>query len=895
MNQNNPALLNGVVKDDQQRPLQRPVHRTLGDYTAPRVSGFQSAIAPPGIANNTWELKIGLIQMVQNNQFSGRMNEDPHQHLKHFIQMSNTVKTNGVPPESNYLGLFPFSLSDKASRWLDSRAEGTFTTWDKLAEAFLQQFFPPSKTAHFRNKIISFRSIDGKTLYDTWERYKELMWTCPHHNLELWQIMDTFYQGIDQGMRTLINQTAGGGLTGVPLDETYDIVEKAAQDYHLWISDRGNPKDRKGVQDLCHAEGKSDIAELTNTVKMLATEIKSLKAESAMKPSVVANVGVYCHICGSPSHFPDSCPVMGQDNNGENQEDANYVGQYNQGSGMNRWDNPNRNNPNLSYKPQNQPQRDQNSESTSNIEAVLASFITEQRKTSEDQQRAYEKIATEVRNLQKTVEQLAIHGRMVDNQIAQLANSASREHGKLSSKPDPNHSESMNAVTLRGGKHIEMVPAPATRTPATKSAFDSTPTERETSKEAKNRAKISAQTVAPAPYRPPVPFPQRLKATRRDKEFMQFVDKICTLYITMPFTDAITQIPTYVKFIKEILTGKRKIDGIETVALSEDYRATMHQPMPPKLQDSGSFSIPCDIGGITVCRALCDLGASVSIMSYSLYAKLKLGDLCPTNVIIRLADRSCRLPRGILKDVPIKVKNLYFPADFIVLDISEDVDIPIILGRPFLYTAKTVIDMDRGSLALRVGSERVVFNLPDMSKSPSLFADCDILDSADVDDPISLTSIELYRVLQGCPIPMNICAVSTEGTTKAEQTTGSGKEPCKGELKPLLDPGDIYKERTTKWHYKRIVHRKFNKGKRVLLYNTRLRLFTGKLRTEWSGPYTVARAYLDGHVEFNIGGGKSMVVDEQCLKHYHILKHREPPDGIDDDLLLGKGSQQGTS
>ncbi|CAM8893919.1 unnamed protein product [Rhodiola kirilowii] len=164
MNQN--RALNEVVGDDQQRPLQQPVRRTLGDYTTPRVSGFQSAIAPPRIENNTWELKTGLIQMVQNNQFTGRRNEDPHPHLKRFVQMCNTVKTNGVPPESYYLRLFPFSLFDKASKWLDSHAQGTFTTWGKLAEAFLHQYFPPSKTAHFRNKIISFRSMDGETLYE---------------------------------------------------------------------------------------------------------------------------------------------------------------------------------------------------------------------------------------------------------------------------------------------------------------------------------------------------------------------------------------------------------------------------------------------------------------------------------------------------------------------------------------------------------------------------------------------------------------------------------------------------------------------------------------------------------------------------------------------------------
>ncbi|CAM8982121.1 unnamed protein product [Rhodiola kirilowii] len=556
-------------------------------------------------------------------------------------------------------------------------------------------------------------------------------------------------------MRTLIYQAAGGGLNGVPLEDTYDIIERAAQDYRLWTSDRGNPKDRKGVQDLCIVDGTNDIAELTNTLKMLVTEIKSLKTESAMKSSDVANVGVYCQICGSPSYFADGCPLMGQDSKDRNREDANYVGQNNQGAGFgngsaaNRWDNPNQNHPNLSYKPQNkvpsgfpfrqqqdnapyqprnqynnqahqqknqnsgsynnqnQPQQDQNSGSTSNMEAMLASFITEQRKTFdnqhrmfEEQRKASEQTANEVRNLQRTIEELVIHGRILENQIAQLANSANREHGKLPSKPDLNHMASVNAITLRGGKHIEMLPAHATRSPAEKSALDYAPAEEETSKEPKNRAENSAQPMELAPYRPPIPFPQRLKATRRDKEFKQFVDKIRTLYITMPFTDAITQISTYAQFMKEIMTGKKKIDGTETVALTEECSAALHQPMPRKLQDSGSFSIPCDIGGFRVRRALCDLGASVSIMPYSLYAKLNLGDLCPSNVTIHLADCSCRLPRGVLKDVPVEVKHLYLPVGFIVLDISDDVEIPIILGRPFLYTAKAIIDMDRGSIAL---------------------------------------------------------------------------------------------------------------------------------------------------------------------------------------------------
>ncbi|CAM8903213.1 unnamed protein product [Rhodiola kirilowii] len=105
----------------------------------------------------------------------------------------------------------------------------------------------------------------------------------------------------------------------------------------------------------------------------------------------------------------------------------------------------------------------------------------------------------------------------------------------------------------------------------------------------------------------------------------------------------------------------------------------------------------------------------------------------------------------------------------------------------------------------------------------------------------------------------------------------------------------IYKETTKKWHDKRIVRREFNEGERVLLYNSHLRLFPGKLDTKWSGPYTVERSYPDGHVELSIEGGKSLAVNGQRLKHYNVLKHLAPPEDIDDNLLLGKGSQQGTS
>ncbi|XP_019057728.1 PREDICTED: uncharacterized protein LOC109116545, partial [Tarenaya hassleriana] len=148
---------------------------------------------------------------------------------------------------------------------------------------------------------------------------------------------------------------------------------------------------------------------------------------------------------------------------------------------------------------------------------------------------------------------------------------------------------------------------------------------------------------------------------------------------------------SYAKFLKDILTKKRVI-GKETVSLStEVIDAILQHELPRKRSDPGSFSIPCKIGNIEIDRALCDLGASVSLLPLSIYKKLNIEDLKPTRMALQLADRSIKYPAGILEDVPLKVGNYYVPVDFIVVDMEEDSKIPIILDRPFLNTTDAVV------------------------------------------------------------------------------------------------------------------------------------------------------------------------------------------------------------
>ena len=115
--------------------------------------------------------------------------------------------------------------------------------------------------------------------------------------------------------------------------------------------------------------------------------------------------------------------------------------------------------------------------------------------------------------------------------------------------------------------------------------------------------------------------------------------------------------------------------------------------MPHKLKDPGSFTIPCTIRNSIFERALCDLGASINLMSLSILRQLGLGEARPTTVTLQLVERSLKHPREVIEDVLVKVDKFIFPENFMVLDMEEDKEIPIILGRPFLATGRAMIDV----------------------------------------------------------------------------------------------------------------------------------------------------------------------------------------------------------
>ena len=208
--------------------------------------------------------------------------------------------------------------------------------------------------------------------------------------------------------------------------------------------------------------------------------------------------------------------------------------------------------------------------------------------------------------------------------------------------------------------------------------------------------------------------------------------------------------PSYAKFLKEILGNKRKLEDYETVRLNEECFAIIQRKLPPKLKDPRSFTIPCSIGGCTFNKVLCDLGASINLMPLSILQKLGLDEPKLTNVSLQLANRSITYPRGILEDVLVKVDKFIFPVDFIILDMEEDHEIPLILGRPFLATSRALIDVQQGNMVLRINDKHVTFNVFKALKLPPSSDTCFRIDAIDsvVDDKFQENKFE--DPLEGC-------------------------------------------------------------------------------------------------------------------------------------------------
>ena len=183
----------------------------------------------------------------------------------------------------------------------------------------------------------------------------------------------------------------------------------------------------------------------------------------------------------------------------------------------------------------------------------------------------------------------------------------------------------------------------------------------------------------------------------------------------------IKQVPTYAKFLKDLCTVKRGFNVNKKAFLTEQVSAIIECKTLVKYKDPGCPTISVNIGGTCVEKALLDLGVSINLLPFSMYQQLELGELKPTTITLSLADRSIKIPKGMVEDVLIKVDKFYYLVDFVVLE-TEPVAIganhvPIILGRPFLATSNAIINCRNGVMQLTFGNMTLELNIFHLSKN----------------------------------------------------------------------------------------------------------------------------------------------------------------------------------
>lgn len=322
-------------------------------------------------------------------------------------------------------------------------------------------------------------------------------------------------------------------------------------------------------------------------------------------------------------------------------------------------------------------------------------------------------MATQMKGFNSVVKNQLSFNKMIETQIAQLVASCPNTNaGKLPRQPEAPHKENVSAITTRSGKSTRdpSPPKDAGTQREAVTARNAKPTaEEEEGKEPSEAIQEETSEVPRASKEyydtTALPFPERRRKPVADEQFGKFVEVIKKLYVNIPLLDAM-QVPTYAKYLKDIIGKKRSLPATEMVRLTEECSSAIFDPLPKKKKDPGCPTISCSIGNQHFNRALCVLGASVSVMPKVVYDKLNHHALAPTAICLQLVDQSIRYPARIVEDIPVKICDFFVPVDFIVLDMEVDTKMTLILGRSFLSTAKANIDVGAGEILLNINGQK---------------------------------------------------------------------------------------------------------------------------------------------------------------------------------------------
>nr|GEU86937.1 reverse transcriptase domain-containing protein [Tanacetum cinerariifolium] len=783
------------------------------------TEGYEDAIVVPTIIADNFELKHGLLTLVQNKQFFGHDKEDPHAHVHYFNKITSTLNLDLARERTT---------SIDCRIWLEKEPPRSIFTWDDLVSKFINQFFPPSKTTNLRNEITNFQQRFDESFSEAWDRFKDLLRACPHYGfLELHQL-DTFYNALNSKDQDSLNFAAGGNFLDKMPRECLAIIENKSKVYYS----RNKPVVSKVSTNNSTSGISPDVAELKDMVKALLLDKKSQN----QSPALVKVVEESCVTCGG-AHSYRNCPATDGnvycDNIQEFVSQASAVN-YNQGNTNYRpsmLSNQIRppvfplvpNNQNVQRNNQYCFILNQNQENNFNQGPVYQPSVFQppayqalayQAPAPQTQGVSKEDFSAYVKANDAVMRKMQTQGQNMKNQLTNLidlitkfvnSNSASTSSlGTLPSNIIANPRSDLKAITTQSGVSYDgpqILPPPSSlpkvaedEPHVTKDTVN--PTNNGNTKDVQPQAVqsespvlISNPITSPIPEpaiasinasnpkpKDSIPYPSRRNDERNREKANNQIEKFYLIFKDMSFeisfADALILMPKFASTLKALIGNKEKLSMAE-------------------------------------CLTLADLGASINLMPFSMWKILSLPDLTPTCMTLKLADRSISHPVGVAEDVYVKVGSFHFSADFVVVDFDVDPRVPLILGRSFLKSGRALIDVFEGELTLRIGKEAITFNLDQASRYSTNYSDMtakhiDVIDMAC--EEYSHEVLGFFDIISsGNPTPYYDSIVSATSLTltpfgnsdflleKVDAFLAIEDEPTSSEIyQPYLDPeGDI--------------------------------------------------------------------------------------------------------
>ncbi|XP_048619838.1 uncharacterized protein LOC125590346 [Brassica napus] len=681
----------------------------------------RSAIKIPGDDTKKSKFNADYYRKVRQNPFRGSLPEHPQDHIETLEEL--------IPDEYDRWKLFSFSLEGEALRWLNCLATGSLTCWEEIRSVFLREFFTDERYWEVRKQISTFRQGPRESFKNAWGRFRGYELECPHHGYSEPQLLNIFYGGVNLSYKTTLDTASDGNfITRNP--------EGARRLIKNMTTGRSYEKMDEETENFTSPKDNSDLIEIKNSLKSFHSFLQKKHR------SDIAQI--------DDNALSDTDDYLDDGTNCSNLYSVLNVDSFTQAY-------------DTAVKSRTGRER-------FNIRQAL----TGNRKTKSE---FYGQINMVYGELMEKADTLGELIRKLEGLVAEIATAIKREAGCLPGRTDLNPRRQVSAVMLRSGKNLAAdtrnnidvgKPDDADKTgksnsqPILHNDLDPNPSQenrKTTAEKAKGKAidleleedteiedeidrqyetdvdrpktpsidrqperPVDRRSTQPEPiiervYRTLPPFPPKTQ-TKKSLENAICKKALNKISVEMSLSDAIKITPSIKKYIKDMTSPNYPIAEHSVMMISEEVSAMIKGETPTKRSDPGSFVLDCKIENTRFPRLLCDLGSSVNLMPYSVAVTLGYKEFMPTPITLVLADRSIRVPEGILEDVPIKINDCILPTDFVVLKYIQEPKDPLILGRPFLATAGAIIDVKEGRINLNIGDISMTFDMEKLIKQP---------------------------------------------------------------------------------------------------------------------------------------------------------------------------------